>query len=76
MQKSKEHKELYKYAESKLDPIEAFELMVANGWSSLNIKKSLEYNQKAKYKPKAKTQTPVYDHNDTSWINDISKDMF
>lgn len=36
----------YKYKESGLDPLEAFETMVKKGWDSLNLKQSLAFNQK------------------------------
>jgi hypothetical protein len=36
----------YKYKESGLDPIEAFEIMVKKGWDSLNLKQALAFKQK------------------------------
>ncbi len=63
------NKELTVCKEQGIDPIEAFETMVASGWQSLKS----EYFQNQK-----KSSAPEYNDrsNDTSWIKDLNSEIF
>jgi hypothetical protein len=65
------NKELDKCLSLGISPNEAFETMVANGWSSL--KADWLKNKKITTKSKLTTE---YDNTSTEWIKDINKDMF
>lgn len=59
------NKELQRCVELKIDPHEAFETMVANGWNSLKADWLQPKNKKSHF-----------DNNSTSWANNIEQDMF